>query len=130
MRNRQTRKSRGKLRARGKRQAEESEKNPEEQLPRAGDAGSRAPGREDWASAEGAAPGWAEGPAEKPCPDGRSCVEGEAVQNGPAGPSPAPVGGSAGRPRSKPGEDAEPGEDACAGVSARVAPGPAAAERP
>ncbi|XP_043330737.1 raftlin [Cervus canadensis] len=124
MRNRTTRKSRGKLRARGKRQAEESEKNPEEQLPRAGDAGSRAPGREDWASAGGAAPSWAEGPAEKPCPDGRPCVEGEAVQNGPAGPSPAPVGGSAGRPGS------EPGEDAGAGVSAGVAPGPAAAERP
>ncbi|KAB0356853.1 hypothetical protein FD754_001009, partial [Muntiacus muntjak] len=119
MRNRPTRKSRGKLRARGKRQAEESEKNPEEQLPRAGDAGSHAPGREDWASPEGAAPGWAEGPVEKPCPDGRPCVEGEAVQNGPAGPSPAPIG-----------EDAEPGEDAGAGVSAEVAPGPVAAERP
>ncbi|KAJ1071033.1 hypothetical protein K5549_015306 [Capra hircus] len=99
MRNR-PRKSRGKLRARSKRQAEENEKNPEDQLPRAGDAEGRVPGQEDWASAEGAAPSQAEGPAEKPRPDGQPCVEGEAVQNGPSGPSPAPGGGSgAPRPR-------------------------------
>ncbi|XP_055425975.1 raftlin [Bubalus kerabau] len=110
MRNRPTRKSRGKFCVRGKREAEESEKNPEDQLPRAGDAGGHVPGREDWA----------EGPAEKPCPDGRPCVEGEAVQNGPSGPSPAPAGGSAGLAGPEPGEDA--------GVE--VAPGPAAAEHP
>lgn len=123
MRNR-PRKSRGKLRARSKRQAEENEKNPEDQLPRAGDAEGRVPGQEDWASAEGAAPSQAEGPAEKPRTDGQPCVEGEAVQNGPSGPSPAPAGGSAGLP------GPEPGEDVGTGASAGLAPGPAAAERP
>uniref|UniRef100_A0AC11E1T1 Raftlin, lipid raft linker 1 n=1 Tax=Ovis aries TaxID=9940 RepID=A0AC11E1T1_SHEEP len=123
MRNR-PRKSRGKLRARSKRQAEESEKNPEDQLPRAGDAEGRVPGQEDWASAEGAAPSQAEGPAEKPRPDGQPCVEGEAVQNGPSGPSPAPAGASAGLP------GPEPGEDVGAGASAGLAPGPVAAECP
>lgn len=123
MRNR-PRKSRGKLRARSKRQAEESEKNPEDQLPRAGDAEGRVPGQEDWASAEGAAPSQAEGPAEKPRPDGQPCVEGEAVQNGPSGPSPAPAGASAGLP------GPEPGEDVGARASAGLAPGPVAAECP
>ena len=55
MRNRPTRKSRGKFCVRGKREAEESEKNPEDQLPRAGDAGGHVPGREDWAEKEGKA---------------------------------------------------------------------------
>ncbi|XP_027405346.1 raftlin isoform X3 [Bos indicus x Bos taurus] len=110
MRNRPTRKSKGKFCVRGKRQAEESEKNPEDQLPRVGDAGGHVPGREDWA----------EGPAEKPRPDGQPCVEGEAVQNGPSGRSPAPAEGSVGLTGPEPGEDA--------GVE--VAPGPAAAEHP
>ncbi|XP_057593853.1 raftlin [Hippopotamus amphibius kiboko] len=117
MHNRQMRKSRGKLGARGKRQAEENEKNLEDQSPKAGDGGNHVAElqQEDRASEEVKVPVQAEVPGEKLCPDGPPCVEGGAVQNGPSGHNPTPVGGCAGHPGPDAREDAGeggPGEGA------------------
>ena len=103
------RKSRGKLGARGKQQAEENERNLEDQFAKAGDVENRVPGlqQEDWASAEVKVPAQAEVPGEKLRPDGRLWVEAGAVQNGPFGHSPAPAGGCVGHPGPDPRGDAE-----------------------
>ncbi|XP_022417433.1 raftlin [Delphinapterus leucas] len=124
MHNRQMRKSRGKLGAREKQQAEENERNLEDQFPKAGDVENRVPGlqQEDWASAEVKVPVQAEVPGEKLCPDGRLWVEAGAVQNGPFGHSPAPAGGCSGHPSPDPREDAGEGD------AEEVAAEPAAAE--
>uniref|UniRef100_M3XQW4 Raftlin, lipid raft linker 1 n=1 Tax=Mustela putorius furo TaxID=9669 RepID=M3XQW4_MUSPF len=101
MHSRQMRKSKGKLSARDKRQAEENEKNLEDQFSKAGDVGNCVPGphQDDEASEE-----VTEG---KQHPDSL-CVEGGAVQNGPAGPCRAPTGGCTGHSHS--GEDAREGD--------------------
>ncbi|XP_073659780.1 raftlin isoform X2 [Tursiops truncatus] len=124
MHNRQMRKSRGKLGAREKQQAEENERNPEDQLPEAGDVENHVPGlqQEDWASVGVKVPVQAEVPGEKLCPDGRLWVEAGAVQNGPFGHSPAPAGGCTGHPSPDPREDAGEGD------AEEVAAEPAAAE--
>jgi len=107
MHSRQMRKSKGKLSAREKRQAEENEKNIEDQFSKAGDVGNCVPGlcQEDEASEELKVP-IQEVTEGKQCPD-RFCVEGEVVQNGPAGPCRAPEGGCTGHSHS--GEDAREG---------------------
>lgn len=124
MHNRQMRKSRGKLGAREKQQAEENERTPEDQLPEAGDVENHVPGlqQEDWASVGVKVPVQAEVPGEKLCPDGRLWVEAGAVQNGPFGHSPAPAGGCTGHPSPDPREDAGEGD------AEEVAAEPAAAE--
>ncbi|XP_023970963.1 raftlin [Physeter macrocephalus] len=124
MHNRQMRKSRGKLGARGKQQAEENERNLEDQFPKAGDMENRVPGlqQEDWASAEVKVPAQAEVPGEKLRPDGRLWVEAGAVQNGPFGHSPALAGGCIGHPSPDPREDAGEGD------AEEVAAEPAVAE--
>ncbi|XP_051009003.1 raftlin [Acomys russatus] len=67
---RQTRKSKGKLNARDKQQAELTEKNPEDQFPKAGDVGNCVPGTQQWGGAS----------------EVREQRRGSgAVQNGPAG---------------------------------------------
>lgn len=102
MHNRQMRKSKGKLSARDKRQAEENEKNLEEQFSKAGDVGNCVPGphQEDGASEEPKVP-------VQEITEGKLCVEGGSVPNGPSGLGRAPAGGCAGH--SHPGEDAREG---------------------
>lgn len=105
---RQMRKSKGKLSARGKRRAEENDRNLEDPFPKAGDVGNCVPSQqpEDGASEEEKGP-VQEVTGEPLCPDGRLCVEGGAVQNGPAGHCGASAGGCEGP--SGPGEDAGEG---------------------
>lgn len=105
---RQMRKSKGKLSARGKRRAEEKDRNLEDPFPKAGDVGNCVPSQqpEDGASEEEKGP-VQEVTGEPLCPDGRLCVEGGAVQNGPAGHCGASAGGCEGP--SGPGEDAGEG---------------------
>lgn len=121
MHSRQMRKSKGKLSARDKRQAEENEKNLEDQFSKAGDVGncvlSRQP--EDRASEEMKVP-VQEITGEQLCPDSRLCVEAGAVQNGPAGHCGAPVGGCEGH--------SGPGENARAGGAEEAAAEPVTAE--
>ncbi|XP_044893586.1 raftlin isoform X2 [Felis catus] len=102
MHNRQMRKSKGKLSARDKRQAEENEKNLEDQFSKAGDVGNCVPGlhQEDEASEELKVPA-------QEITEEKLCVEGGAVQNGPAGHCGAPEGGCA--EQSHPREDAREG---------------------
>lgn len=115
---RQMRKSKGKLSARGKRQAEENDRNLEDQFSKAGDVGNcvRSQQQEEGASEEEKDPvqevtGAPLGPA------GRLCVEGGAVQNGPAGHCGASAGGCEGP--SGPGADAgEGGTEAVAAATA------------
>ncbi|XP_029796197.1 raftlin [Suricata suricatta] len=99
MHSRQMRKSKGKLGARDKRQAEENEKNLEDQFSKAGDVGNCVPGlrQEDEASGELKVP-------IQEITEGKLGVEGGAVQNGPAGP---PALGCTGH--SHPGEDGREG---------------------
>ncbi|XP_044944877.1 raftlin [Mustela nigripes] len=108
MHSRQMRKSKGKLSARDKRQAEENEKNLEDQFSKAGDVGNCVPGphQDDEASEEIKVP-IQEVTEGKQHPDSL-CVEGGAVQNGPAGPCRAPTGGCTGHSHS--GEDAREGD--------------------
>lgn len=91
------RKSKGKLSARDRQQAEESEKRSEDQFPKAGDVGNcvSGPQQEAGAPEEVKAPTH-EGSGERPCPGGRLRTEGGAVQNGPSGLVGAPAGGRAG----------------------------------
>ncbi|XP_045712818.1 raftlin [Phyllostomus hastatus] len=105
---RQMRKSKGKLSARDKRQAEENDKNLEDQFSKARDVGNCVPSRQqdDGAGEEMKAPAQ-EVMGEQLCPDGRLSVEGGAVQNGPAGHCGAPAGGCEGH--SGPAEDAREG---------------------
>ncbi|XP_078288510.1 raftlin isoform X2 [Panthera onca] len=111
MHNRQMRKSKGKLSARDKRQAEENEKNLEDQFSKAGDVGNCVPGlhQEDQASEELKVPA-------QEITEGKLCVEGGAVQNGPAGHYGAPEGGCA--------EQSHPREDAREGGAQEVAAEP------
>uniref|UniRef100_U6CQA8 Raftlin n=1 Tax=Neovison vison TaxID=452646 RepID=U6CQA8_NEOVI len=108
MHSRQMRKSKGKLSARDKRQAEENEKNLEDQFSKAGDVGNCVPGphQDDEASEEIKVP-IQEVTEGKQHPDSL-CVEGGAVQNGPAGPCRAPTGGCTGHSHS--GEGAREGD--------------------
>ncbi|XP_012661773.1 raftlin isoform X1 [Otolemur garnettii] len=105
MHNRQMRKSKGKLGARDKRQAEENEKNLEDQFSKAGDVGNCVLLGEQQ---EGATSEMVQEVQEEQLPPvGQLCmggVEGQAVQNGPASPSRAPAGDCAGH--SDPGEEA------------------------
>ncbi|VFV31062.1 raftlin-like [Lynx pardinus] len=111
MHNRQMRKSKGKLSARDKRQAEENEKNLEDQFSKAGDVGNCVPGlhQEDEASEELKVPA-------QEITEEKLCVEGGAVQNGPAGHCGAPEGGCA--------EQSHPREDAREGGAQEVAAEP------
>ncbi|XP_026917702.1 raftlin isoform X2 [Acinonyx jubatus] len=111
MHNRQMRKSKGKLSARDKRQAEENEKNLEDQFSKAGDVGNCVPGlhQEDEASEELKVPA-------QEITEGKLCVEGGAVQNGPAGHCGTPEGGCA--------EQSHPREDAREGGAQEVAAEP------
>uniref|UniRef100_H9EXJ0 Raftlin n=1 Tax=Macaca mulatta TaxID=9544 RepID=H9EXJ0_MACMU len=112
MHNRQMRKSKGKLSARDKRQAEENEKNSEDQSSKAGDMGNCVSGQQQ----EGGVSEEMKGPdqedkGEQLSPGGQLCgvgVEGEAMQNGPASHSRVPVGICTGH--SNPGEDARNGD--------------------
>lgn len=108
MHSRQMRKSKGKLSARDKRQAEENEKNLEDQFCKAGDMGNCVLSRQsdDGAPEEMKVP-VQEVTGEQLCPDSQLCVEGDAMQNGPAGHCGAPAGGCEGH--SGPGEDAGEG---------------------
>lgn len=108
MHSRQMRKSKGKLSARDKRQAEENDKNLEDQFSKARDVGNCVLSRQqdDGAGEEVKAPAQ-EVMGEQLCPDGRLSVEGGAVQNGPAGHCGAPAGGCEGH--SGPAEDAREG---------------------
>ncbi|XP_059520028.1 raftlin [Myotis daubentonii] len=118
MHSRQMRKSKGKLSARGKRQAEENDRNLEDQFSKAGDVGNCVLNQqqEDGASEEAKGP-IQEVTGEPLCPDGQLCVEGGAVQNGPAGHCGALAGGCEGL--SSPGEDAgEGGTEAAAAETA------------
>uniref|UniRef100_A0A8I3WKS5 Raftlin, lipid raft linker 1 n=1 Tax=Callithrix jacchus TaxID=9483 RepID=A0A8I3WKS5_CALJA len=112
MHNRQMRKSKGKLSARDKQQAEENEKNLEDQSSKAGDMGNCVSGQQQEGGVSEKMKGLVqENKGEQLTPDGRLCgvgVEGEAVQNGPAGHSRAPVGGCTGR--SDPGKDVRDGD--------------------
>uniref|UniRef100_A0A2K5C260 Raftlin, lipid raft linker 1 n=1 Tax=Aotus nancymaae TaxID=37293 RepID=A0A2K5C260_AOTNA len=112
MHNRQMRKSKGKLSARDKQQAEENEKNLEDQSSKAGDMGNCVSGQQQEGGVSEEMKGLVqEDKGEQLSPDGRLCgvgVEGEAVQNGPAGHSRAPVGGCTGH--SDPGKDARDGD--------------------
>lgn len=108
MHSRQMRKSKGKLSAGDKRQADENERNLEDQFAKAADVGNCVlrPQQEDGASEE------IEGPVpevtgEQLRPDSRLCGEGGTVQNGPAGHCGAPAGGCEGH--SGPEEDAREG---------------------
>ncbi|XP_037380657.1 raftlin [Talpa occidentalis] len=85
MHNRQMRKSKGKLGARDKRQAEENEKNLEDQFSKAGDVGNCVASRqqEDRTSEEMRVPS-GEVTEEKLCPPGQLWAEGGTVHNGPA----------------------------------------------
>ncbi|XP_066207389.1 raftlin isoform X1 [Saccopteryx leptura] len=103
MHGRQARKSKGKLGARDKRQAEENEKNLEDQSSKAGDVSNCVLSRQP----EDGAPEETKATGEQLCPDGRLCEEGEAVQNGPAGHCGALAGGCEGPSGS--GEDAREG---------------------
>ncbi|XP_045859461.1 raftlin [Meles meles] len=108
MHSRQMRKSKGKLSARDKRQAEENEKNLEDQFSKSGDAGNCVPGSHQ----DGEASGEIKVPIQgvtggKQHPD-PLCVEGGAVQNGPGGPCRAPTGGCTGHSHS--GEGAREGD--------------------
>ncbi|XP_066101453.1 raftlin isoform X2 [Saccopteryx bilineata] len=103
MHGRQARKSKGKLSARDKRQAEENEKNLEDQSSKARDVSNCVLSRQ----LEDRAPEETKATGEQLCPDGRLCEEGEAVQNGPAGHCGALAGGCEGP--SGPGEDAREG---------------------
>nr|XP_017524321.2 raftlin isoform X1 [Manis javanica]XP_036852187.1 raftlin isoform X1 [Manis javanica] len=94
---RQMRKSKGKLSARDRQQAEESEKRSEDQFPKAGDVGNCVSGPQQEAGApEEVKVPTHEGSGERPCPGGRLRTEGGAVQNGPTGLVGAPAGGRAG----------------------------------
>ncbi|XP_058289719.1 raftlin [Hylobates moloch] len=112
MHNRQMRKSKGKLSARDKQQAEENEKNLEDQSSKAGDMGNCVSGQQQ----EGGVSEEMKGPVqedkgEQLSPGGGLCgvgVEGEAVQNGPASHSRALGGVCTGH--SNPGEDARDGD--------------------
>ncbi|XP_065395946.1 raftlin isoform X3 [Macaca fascicularis] len=112
MHNRQMRKSKGKLSARDKQQAEENEKNLEDQSSKAGDMGNCVSGQQQ----EGGVSEEMKGPdqedkGEQLSPGGQLCgvgVEGEAMQNGPASHSRVPVGICTGH--SNPGEDARNGD--------------------
>ena len=108
MHSRQMRKSKGKLSARDKRQAEDNDKNLEDQFSKAGDVGNCVLSRQqdDGAAEELKAP-VQEVMGEQLCPDGRLSVEGRAVQNGPAGHCGAPAGGCEGH--LGPAEDAREG---------------------
>lgn len=112
------RKSKGKLSARGKRQAEENDRNLEDQFSKADDAGNCVLGQqqEDGASEEVTGP-VQEVTGEPLSPHGRLCVEGGALQNGPAGHCGASAGGCEGP--SSPGEDA--GEGGTEEVAAETA---------
>ncbi|KAK2490702.1 hypothetical protein MC885_013001 [Smutsia gigantea] len=102
---RQMRKSKGKLSARDRQQAEESEKNSEGLFRKAGGVGNCVPGLQQEAGASKEMKGpRQEGSGEGPCPGGRLRAEGGAVQNGPTGLVGAPAGGGAG-----PGEAAREG---------------------
>lgn len=112
------RKSKGKLSARGKQQAEENDRNLEDQFSKAGDVGNCVLNQrqEDGASEEAKGP-IQEVTGEPLCPDGQLCVEDGAVQNGPAGHCGALAGGCEGL--SSPGEDAgEVGTEAVAAETA------------
>lgn len=118
MHSRQMRKSKGKLSARGKRQTEENDRNLEDQFSKAGDMGNCVLNQqqEDGASEEAKGP-IQEVTGEPLCPDGQLCVEGGAVQNGPAGHCGALSGGCEGL--SSPEEDAgEGGTEAAAAETA------------
>ncbi|XP_054451004.1 raftlin [Pteronotus mesoamericanus] len=108
MHSRQMRKSKGKLSARDKRQAEENDKNLEDQFSKAGDVGNcvLSRQRDDGASEEMKVP-VQEVVGEQLCPDGQLSVEGGAVQNGPGGHCGALAGGCEGH--SGPAEDAREG---------------------
>ncbi|XP_070432081.1 raftlin isoform X1 [Equus przewalskii] len=123
MHTRQMRKSKGKLSARDKRQAEENEKNLEDQFSRADDVGNCVLGlqQEDGAPEEMKVP-IQEVTGEEPHPDSRLCVGGEVVQNGPASHCRAPEGGCCGQ------SGPDPGEDAREGGAEEVAAEPATAE--
>ncbi|ELK16761.1 Raftlin [Pteropus alecto] len=101
MHSRQMRKSKGKLSARDKRQAEENEKNLEDQFSKAGDVGNcvLSQQQEEGASEEMKVQ---EVTGKQLCSDSRCCVE-----NGPAGHCGAPEGGCEGH--SGPGDDAREG---------------------
>ncbi|XP_036122956.1 raftlin isoform X2 [Molossus molossus] len=85
---RQMRKSRGKLSARDKRQ-EENDRNPDAQFSKAGDVGNCVLSRQQDGALE-------EVTGEQLCLGGRPCVEGGAVQNGPASHCGAQAGGCEG----------------------------------
>lgn len=117
MHSRQLRKSKGKLGARGKRQAEENDRNLEDQFPKAGDVGNCVLGQQQEDGASEEKDPVQEVTGEPLCPDGRLSVEGGAVQNGPAGHCGASAGGCEGP--SGPGEDA--GEGGTEEVAAETA---------
>ncbi|XP_037701389.1 raftlin [Choloepus didactylus] len=114
MHNRQMRKSKGKLSARDKRQAEENEKNVEDQFSKAGGMGNcilaqhqdGVLGDEEDTASEGMSVSVQEVGKEKLGPDHQLCgdVEDGAMQNGSASHSQAEAGGCTGH--SGPGEDA------------------------
>lgn len=104
MHSRQMRKSKGKLSARDKRQAEENDKNLEDQFSKAGDMGNcvlSQPQNEE--ATEEVKVHAQEVIGEQLCPDGRLSVEGGDMPNGPASHCGAPVGGCEGH--SGPAED-------------------------
>lgn len=105
MHSRQMRKSKGKLSARDKRQ-EENDRNPDVQFSKAGDVGNCVPSRQRDGALE-------EVTGEQLCPDGRPCMEGGALQNGPASHCGAQAGGCEGH--------SGPAEDAGAGGAEEVA---------
>ncbi|XP_049726625.1 raftlin isoform X1 [Elephas maximus indicus] len=117
MHSRQMRKSKGKLGARGKRQAEENEKNLEDQFSKSGDMGNcvlghqenGVPGEEEGMVSEGMGISDQEVKGDRLCPDSGlgSGGMGDPVQNGPASPSRAQVGGCTGP--SDPGEHGRDG---------------------
>ncbi|XP_012413553.1 raftlin [Trichechus manatus latirostris] len=131
MHNRQMRKSKGKLGARDKQQAEENEKNLEDQFSKSGDLGNcvlgrhqedGVPGEEEGVASEGMGVSVQEVKGDKLCLDsglGSGGMEGT-VQNGPAGASRAQVGGCAG--------PCDPGEHGRDGSPEEVAGEPAAPE--
>lgn len=108
MHSRQMRKSKGKLSARDKRQADENEKNLEDQCARAGEVGNCVlrQQQEDGASEETSGPAQ-EVAGEQLRPASRPCAQAGTVQNGPAGHCGAPAGGCEGH--SGPEEDAREG---------------------
>lgn len=122
MHSRQMRKSKGKLSARGKRQAEENDRNLEDQFSKAGDVGNCVLGQqqEDGASEEEKGP-VQEVTGESLCPDGRLCVEGGAMQNGPAGHCGASARGCEGASTGGCEGPSGPGEDAWEGGTEEAA---------